>query len=181
VPVADGVGGDGEPLDPPAGRTPPGGAAGADPRDHPADPPAGIADGDHPHRRPAARLGVLLVVAGALAVLLTAGVVAALTGLAALVPDGPPVDPRVTTSAGALADHVPAGDARRTSRDGAPGHGIAVAHVDPDGDAAPAELMAASDRGAAAAVRIEGHGVPTRAIRGPVGRLPDPPAREPCS
>ncbi|WP_414171461.1 hypothetical protein [Clavibacter tessellarius] len=92
--------------------------------------------------------------------LLVAGVVAVLTGLAALVPEDPPV----TTAAGTLADPVPVGEAWRTFADGAPELDVAVTDVDPDSDAAPAGIVAASDRVVAATVRIESHGVLTRTI-----------------
>lgn len=135
-------------------------AAGDAPRDHAADPAAGVDDRDHPPPRPAARLGLLLAVAGGLAVLLVAGVVAVLTGLAALVPEDPPV----TSAAGTVADPVPVGEAWRTFANGAPELDVAVTDVDLDSDAAPAGLVAASDRVVAATVRIEGHSVLTRTI-----------------
>jgi hypothetical protein len=184
VPVGEGEGGDarsdadgslpatppgpGSPLGPALVPAPapdpsparPGDIAGDDPRDHVIDPAAGIDDRDHPSARPAARVGVLLGVAGGLAVLLTAGVVAVLTGLAALVPEDPPV----TAAAGTLADPVPVGEAWRTFTDGAPELDVAVTDVDLDSDAAPAGLVAASDRVVAATVRIESHGVLTRTI-----------------
>ncbi|OUE20542.1 hypothetical protein BFL34_01360 [Clavibacter michiganensis] len=148
----------------------------ADPRDHVADLSAETDDQARPPRRPAARLGLLLAVAGGLAVLLVAGVVAVLTGLAALVPEDPPV----TTAAGTLADPVPVGEAWRTFADGAPELDVAVTDVDLDSDAAPAGIVAASDRVVAATVRIESHGVLTRTIdlvelefRTPAGDLVD--------
>lgn len=174
MPVGEGEGGDARPdADGPLAATPYGPAPGrgpdrpldlapddprdhVDPRDH-ADPAVAI---DAPPRRPAARLGLLLAVAGGLAVLLVAGVVAVLTGLAALVPEDPPV----TTAAGTLADPVPVGEAWRTFADGAPELDVAVTDVDPDSDAAPAGIVAASDRVVAATVRIESHGVLTRTI-----------------
>jgi hypothetical protein len=116
--------------------------------------------GPAPRRPLPARLGPVLLVAGVLAVLLTAGVVAVLTAFAALVPEDPPV----TTAAGTLADPVPVGEAWRTFQDGAPELDVAVTDVDLDSDAAPAGIVAASDRVVAATVRIESHGVSTRTI-----------------
>jgi len=186
VPEADGAGGDDRPdADGPVPATPygpaptthggipapttPGGgpapavprdAAGHDPRDHVADPAPDVDDREHPSPRPAVRLVPLLGIAGGLAVLLAVGVVAVLTGLAALVPEDPPV----TTAAGTVADPVPVGEAWRTFADGAPELDVAVTDVDPDSDAAPAGIVAASDRVVAATVRIESHGVLTRTI-----------------
>lgn len=135
-------------------------AAGDAPRDHVADPVADVDDREHPSPRPAVRLVPLLGIAGGLAVLLAVGVVAVLTGLAALVPEDPPV----TTAAGTVADPVPVGEAWRTFADGAPELDVAVTDVDPDSDAAPAGIVAASDRVVAATVRIQSHGVLTRTI-----------------
>jgi hypothetical protein len=180
VPVGEGEGADARPdADGPLAQTPygpapsaipappqPGGLAPDDPRDHAdphdhvAHPSAGIDDQARTARRPAARLGLLLAVASGLAVLLATGVVAVLTGLAALVPEDPPV----TTAAGTLADPVPVGEAWRTFADGAPELDVALTDVDLDSDAAPPGIVGASDRVVAATVRIESHGVLTRTI-----------------
>ncbi|QIS38224.1 hypothetical protein [Clavibacter capsici] len=178
MPVDDGEGGDVRPdADGPLPASPygPSSEPSADTRDrrHPpdavdrdpppdrvADPAAGTDDAGRPRHRLAERLGLVLALAVVLAVLLTTGVVAVLTGLASLVPEDPPV----TTAAGTLADPVPVGDAWRTFVRGAPELDIAIVAVDLDSDAAPEGLVAASDRVVAAIVRIESHGIRARTI-----------------
>ncbi|OUE30492.1 hypothetical protein BFL35_09905 [Clavibacter michiganensis] len=182
MPVDDGEGGDVRPdadgplpaspygpssepsSEPSAGtrdRRPPPDAVDRDPPpDRVADPAAGIDDAGRPRHRLAERLGLVLALAVVLAVLLTTGVVAVLTGLASLVPEDPPL----TTAAGTLADPVPVGEAWRTFVRGAPELDIAIVAVDLDSDAAPEGLVAASDRVVAATVRIESHGIRARTI-----------------